>query len=75
MHLHFLRDKEIQNLIKVYWGKGKNNNADYFTKVVFPIIYHRQIRNRYVKDRLQSLNTTLNHISETYTSIVTERVC
>ena len=23
MHLHFLRDKEIQKVIKVYWGKGK----------------------------------------------------
>ena len=60
---------------KLYWGKGKNNNANYFTKVVFPIIYHQHIRNRYVKDRLRSLDETLNHISETYTSLVTERVC
>lgn len=32
MELHWLRNKTISKLLKVYWDKGSNNGADYFTK-------------------------------------------
>ena len=52
MHLHWLRDKEKQKDFKVYWDKGSNNYADYFTKH-HPIIHHRRIRNEkiYIRDK------------------------
>ena len=52
MHLHWLRDKEKQKYFKVFWDKGENNYADYFTKH-HPIIHHRRIRNEitYIRDK------------------------
>ena len=52
MHLHWLRDKEKQKYFKVFWDKGANNYADYFTKH-HPIIHHRRIRNErtYIRDK------------------------
>ena len=32
MRYHWLRDRETQKQIKVYWEKGQSNNADYYTK-------------------------------------------
>ena len=32
MRFHWLCDKEVQKEIKVFWDKGKNNLADYYTK-------------------------------------------
>ena len=32
MKFHWLRDKELQRLIRVFWDKGIHNDADYFTK-------------------------------------------
>ena len=73
--LTFPSRQENSKINKSILGKRKKQQCRIFHKNHFPIIYHQQIRNRYVKDRLQSLNEILNHISETYTSIVTERVC
>jgi hypothetical protein len=52
MHLHWLRDKEKQKYFNVFWDKGSNNYADYFTKH-HPIIHHRRIRNErtYIRDK------------------------
>ena len=48
MRYHWLRDKQTQQQIKVYWEKASskgiiNNNADYTTKH-HPAIYHQHIR-------------------------------
>ena len=32
MKCHWLRDKEVLEQLRVYWYKGTNNDADYFTK-------------------------------------------
>ena len=52
MHLHWLRDKTKQKFFSVYWDKGANNHADYFTKH-HPTVHHRTIRNSkiYVRDK------------------------
>ena len=43
MRFNWLRDKELQHLIRIYWERGCDNNADYFTKH-HPPIYHKNIR-------------------------------
>ena len=44
---HWLRDKELQHLIRVFWDKGINNDADYFTKL-HPISHYQSIRDKYI---------------------------
>ena len=54
MRYHWLRDKETQKQIKIYWKKGKDeadsNKADYQTKHYYTV-YHRGIRPNYVLDK------------------------
>ena len=40
---YWLRDKEVLEQLRLYWDKGTNNDADYFTKH-HPPIHHRQMR-------------------------------
>ena len=47
MKYHWLRDKELQNFIRVFWDKGIHNDADYFTKH-HSTVHHQTIRNRYI---------------------------
>ena len=51
MRYYWLRDRQTQQQFLFFWDKGKNNDADYFTKH-HPTIYHRHKRSRYVQDRL-----------------------
>ena len=37
MNMNWLRDKEVLKQTRVYWDKGKNNDADYFTKHFLPV--------------------------------------
>lgn len=37
-------------VIRVYWGPGKGNKADYFTKT-HPTPTHRALRSTYIKDK------------------------
>ena len=46
MRFHWLRDKDNQQKIKVYWEKGATNLADYFTKH-HPLNYHVKMRRQY----------------------------
>ena len=46
MRFHWLRDKDIQKKIKVYWEKGSTNLADYFTKY-HPLTYYVKMRREY----------------------------
>ena len=47
MKWNWLRDKEVLEQLRVYWDKGTNNDADYFTKH-HPPIHHRQMRPWYI---------------------------
>ena len=44
---HWLRDKEVLEKLRLYWERGENNDADYFTKH-HPPIYHPQMPPRYI---------------------------
>ena len=52
MNFHWLRDKELQNQIKVVWKQGKDNYGDYFTKH-HAIIHHRKTRPIYIRDNIE----------------------
>ena len=54
MKYHWLRDRQTQGQFNIYWDKGSNNHADYFTKH-HPTKYHQEIRStrRYVRDRTE----------------------
>ena len=58
MRYYWLRDKMNQLLFNIFWDKGTNNEADYFTKH-HPTIYHRNMRNRYVRDKLNMMKQYL----------------
>ena len=61
MHLHWLRDKENKNHFKVFWDKGSNNGADYFTKH-HATIHHRKVRSlrQYIRDVYSDLRKSIN---------------
>ena len=59
MRYHWLRDCQTQNQFNIFWEKGANIEADYFTKH-HPTAYHRAQRSKYVRDKLQ---TCLNLLS------------
>ena len=61
MHLHWLRDKEKQNFFNVFWDKGSNQGADYFTKH-HPTIHHRRIRDsfQYIRDVHDAVQNKVN---------------
>ena len=48
MRYHWIRDQQLQNNIKVYWDKGINNYADYFTKHHAPK-HHNKMREIYLQ--------------------------
>ena len=57
MRYHWIRDQQLQNTIRVYWDKGQNNKADYFTKN-HPPIHHKRMRKIYLH-----INNLINKIS------------
>ena len=63
MELHWLRDKKIAKLVKVFWDKGTNNGADYFTKH-HATSHHQHIRQqrKYVRDTHTDLKHKINSI-------------
>ena len=52
MRYYWLRDKQTQELFKIFWEKGKSNHADYTTKH-HPTKHHLHIRHtkQYVRDK------------------------
>jgi hypothetical protein len=54
MRYYWIRDRITQQQFKVYWDKGINNWADYFTKH-HPTKYHRAIQARYVQDQTRTV--------------------
>ena len=49
MRFHWLRDRVNQLQFRIYWEKGEDNLADYFTKH-HPSEWHRRMRPKYVLD-------------------------
>ena len=77
MQLHWLRDKENKEFFNVFWDRGPNNGADYFTKH-HPIVHHRRIRmtRKYIRDVHKDLKKTINLIYlKCETAHISERVC
>ena len=66
MRWHWLRDKETQKKIKIYWKRGVDENdpnlADYPTKH-HSQIHHRGIRHKYVHDQLVNLIYSYNNMT------------
>ena len=58
MRVHWLRDKESQQHIDVQWERCDANNSDYHTKH-HPIKHHRNIRSRYVLDKINILTQNI----------------
>ena len=52
MQYNWLKDRERLKQFIIYWAKGANNFADYFTKH-FPSSYHQQIRSTYLLNLLK----------------------
>jgi hypothetical protein len=48
MRYHWLKDAIAQNIFNLYWGKGKSNRGDYFTKH-HPPSHHRYVRYDYLQ--------------------------
>ena len=61
MRYHWIRDQQNQNIINVYWDKGQNNNADYFTKHHAPA-HHKRMRPIYLH---------MNHIIQSISNLST----
>jgi hypothetical protein len=47
MRYHWLRDRQLKDQLRIYWDKGSNNDADYFTKH-HPPKYHQMMRSKYI---------------------------
>ena len=71
MQLHWLRDKENNKDFQVFWDKGANQGADYFTKH-HPTIHHRKMRSQYIRDTAICLKNEVNLIFE---HLLPARVC
>jgi len=55
MRYHWLRKKQTKDVFRIFWDKGSNNHADYFTKH-HPAKHHLEVRRtlQYVRDRIKS---------------------
>ena len=63
MRYWWLKEKLVQSEFDIFWDKGVNNWADYFTKHFAPSV-HQLLRPRYVHRThlvLQVVRTTLSH--------------
>ena len=64
MKLHWLRNKANSEHINVFWDKGTDQGADYFSKH-FPTIHHRRVRQerKYVHDFKKDLKENIKLFS------------
>ena len=62
MHLNWLRDRENRQHFQVKYGKGKENDADHFTKH-HPTKHHLTERKKYMRD---VINHTFQLLFEPY---------
>jgi hypothetical protein len=47
MRYHWLRERQLKEQLRIYWDKGINNDADYFTKH-HPPKHHQMMRSKYI---------------------------
>ena len=76
MRYHWLRGKLAKTILKVFWDRGKNNLADYFTKHHSPA-HHRIQRYKYILkgfnlSQLDLLLNTSTFWARVYSSIMTK---
>ena len=62
MRYHWIREQQNQNNIKVFWDKGENNKADYFTKH-HPPIHHKRMRKIYLHINHIIENISFQHVT------------
>jgi hypothetical protein len=70
MRFHWLRDKEAQGQLKIYWQPGRTNLADYFTKHHLPA-HHVNVRGKFltrVKDLAEARGTKIERQTKTLSS-------
>lgn len=56
MRIYWLQYQVNMNNCNIYWGAGKDNQEDYFTKH-HPASHHKHMRNQYLLSVIQ-INTT-----------------
>ena len=56
MRFYWLQDRVDQGMFRVYWGPGKENLADYYTKR-FTATHHKKVRPIYLYDKDRSPDT------------------
>ena len=61
MRYHWLRDRVNQQHFKIYWDKGINNHADYFTKH-HPAKHHLEMRKNYIHTANHIYSSKCEHI-------------
>ena len=61
MHFHWLRDKKLRDMLRIYWRPGTMNLADYFTKH-HPPAHHKNIRKEFLTP--QSATQRLANVEE-----------
>eukprot|EP00957_Ditylum_brightwellii_P172580 13138053-Ditylum_brightwellii.AAC.1 len=58
MHFYWIKDKVKQERFKIYWGLGRNNRVDYFTKH-HPPAQHKKACHEYLNIALTLIHSTL----------------
>ena len=51
MRVHWLRDREFQRQLRIYWRPGKLNYADYWTKH-HPTKHHQNMRKEFITPQI-----------------------
>ena len=69
MRYHWLRENDQKQSLKIYWDKGSNNDADYFTKHHSPS-HHKLMRPKYI---LKGFAVT--ELAKAISSSIRARVC
>ena len=76
MRYYWLRDRETQQQFNIYWQRGLDNHADYFTKH-HATNHHKQTRPKYVRDHLACLTNRIENVfnNSAEKSTLGARVC
>jgi len=77
MRYHWLRDRECQGQFRIFWGPGKHNHADYWTKH-HQALHHQFIRQKYlnIAKEMEQIKQLLElHKAVTNNTMITARVC
>ena len=74
MRFHWLRDRVEQQHFEVIWREGKNNIADYFTKI-HPTSHFKNMRNLFVHGAAHIANVSQELQDEAKKPVVGLRGC